>query len=116
MEQLGRGMAEEAEGALGLVSLLREDLAVEIERRRRLATTGDHADAAEVSHGVAQIVVMIARLVAVVASLSAGGRLMWSDAVGIHKILEEVFAVRKGKLKHGRHASPHATPYLITSA
>ena len=100
MEGLGRGMAEEAEGALGLVSLLREDLAVEIERRRRLATNGDHAAAAEVSHGAAQIVVMIARLVAVVASLSAGGRLMWSDAIGIHKILEEVFAVRKGKLKH----------------
>ena len=97
MEALGRGMAEEAEGALGLVSLLREDLAVEIERRRRLATNGDHAAAAEVSQGAAQIVMMIARLVAVVTTLSAAGRLMWGDAVGIHKILEEVFAVRKGK-------------------
>jgi hypothetical protein len=97
MEQLGRGMAEEAEGASGLVVLLRQDLAREIERRRRLATSGDHAAAAEVNQGAVQIVMMIARLVAVVTNLSAAGGLMWGDAVGIHKILEEVFAVRKGK-------------------
>lgn len=97
MEQLGRGMAEEAEGALGLVMLLRVDLAVEIERRRRLATSGDHAAAAEASQGAAQIVVMIARLVAVVTTMGAAGRLMWGDAIGVHRILEEAFAVRKGK-------------------
>ena len=97
MEQLGRGMAAEAEGALGLVMLLREDLAVEIERRRRLATTGDHAAAAEASQSAAQIVVMVARLVAVVSSLAAAGRQHWGDAIGVHKILEEAFAVRKCK-------------------
>jgi len=97
MEQLGRGMAEEAEGALGLVSLLREDLAVEIERRRRLATTGDPAAAAEASQGAATVVVMISRLVAVVSSLAAAGRQHWGDAIGVHKLLEEAFAVRKGQ-------------------
>jgi hypothetical protein len=97
MEALGRGMAEEAEGALGLVSLLREDLAVEIEQRRRLAEAGDHAAAAKVSSGAAQIAAMIARLVAVVASLASGGRQHWGDAIGVHKLLEEVFAVRKGQ-------------------
>ena len=97
MEQLGRGMAEEAEGALGLVKLLREDLAVEIERRRRLATTSDHAAAAEASQSAAQIVVMISRLVAVVTTMGAAGRLMWGDAVGVHRILEEAFAAKKGK-------------------
>jgi len=93
MEQLGRGMAEEAEGALGLVTLLREDLAVEIERRRRLATTGDHAAAAEASQGAAQIVMMVARLVAVVTSLAAAGRQHWGDAVGLEVALAEVVAV-----------------------
>jgi hypothetical protein len=97
MEQLGRGMAAEAESALGLVTLLREDLAVEIERRRRLATTGDHAAAAEASQGAAQIVVMIARLAAVVTTLAAAGRQHWGDAIGVHKLLEEAFAVRKGQ-------------------
>ena len=97
MEALGRGMAEEAEGALRLVSLLREDLALEIERRRRLATTDDHAAAAEASQGAAQIVVMISRLVAVVTTLSAAGRQLWGDSIGLHRILEEAFAVRKGK-------------------
>ena len=97
MEQLGRGMAAEAEGALGLVMLLREDLAVEIERRRRLATTGDHAAAAEASQSAAQIVVMVARLVAVVSSLAAAGRQHWGDAIGVHRILEEAFAVKRGK-------------------
>jgi len=97
MEQLGRGMAEEAEGALSLVILLRDDLAVEIERRRRFAITGDHAAAAEVSHGAAQIVVMISRLVAVVGSLAAAGRQHWGDAIGVHKLLEEAFAAKKGK-------------------
>ena len=97
MEQLGRGMAEEAEGALGLVMLLREDLAVEIERRRRLATTGDHAATAEASQSAAQIVVMVARLVAVVSSLAAAGRQHWGDAIGVHRILEEAFAVKKSK-------------------
>ena len=97
MEALGRGMAEEAEGALGLVMLLREDLAEEIERRRRLATTGDHAAAAEASQIAAQIVGMVARLVAVVTSLAAAGRQHWGDAIGVHKILEQAFAVRKGK-------------------
>ncbi len=97
MEQLGRGMAAEAEGALGLVMLLREDLAVEIERRRRLATTGDHAAAAEATQSAAQIVVMVARLVAVVSSLAAAGRQHWGDAIGVHRILEEAFAVKRGK-------------------
>jgi hypothetical protein len=97
MEQLGRGMAAEAEGALGLVMLLREVLAVEIERRRRLATTGDHAAAAEASQGAAQIVVMISRLVAVVTTMSAAGRQLWGDAIGVHKILEEAFALKKRK-------------------
>jgi len=93
MEALGRGMAEEAEGALSLVTLLREDLAAEIERRRRLATTGDHAAAAESSQGAAQIVVMIARLVAVVASLANGGRQHWGDAIGLEMVLAEMAAV-----------------------
>jgi len=97
MEQLGRGMAHEADAALRLVALLRDDLAEEIERRRRLATTGDHPAAAEVSQGAAQIVVMIARLVAVVTTLSAAGRQHWGDAIGVHRILEEAFAVRKGQ-------------------
>jgi len=97
MEALGRGMAEEAEGALRLVSLLREDLALEIERRRRLATTGDHAAAAEATQGAATVVVMIARLVAVVASLASAGRQHWGDAIGVHKLLEEAFAAKKGK-------------------
>ena len=97
MEQLGRGMAQEADAALKLVALLREDLAEEIERRRRVAITGDHAAAAEVSHGAAQIVVMISRLVAVVASLAAAGRQHWGDAIGVHKLLEEAFAVKKGQ-------------------
>jgi len=97
MEQLGRGMAEEAEGALGLVALLREDLTQEIERRRRLATTGEHAAAAEATQGAVQIVMMISRLVAVVSSLAAAGRQHWGDAIGVHRILEEAFAVRRGK-------------------
>jgi len=93
MEALGRGMAEEAEGALSLVTLLREDLAAEIERRRRLATTGDHAAAAEASQGAAQIAAMIARLVAVVASLASGGRQHWGDAIGLEMVLAEMAAV-----------------------
>ena len=93
MEALGRGMAEEAEGALGLVVLLRKDLAVEIERRRRLATTGDHAAAAEASQGAAQVVVMISRLVAVTTTLAAAGRQHWGDAVGLEVALAEVAVV-----------------------
>jgi hypothetical protein len=93
MEQLGRGMAEEAEGALGLVALLREDLTQEIERRRRLATTGEHAAAVEASQGAAQIVVMISRLVAVVTSLTTAGRQHWGDAIGLQTVLAEVAAV-----------------------
>jgi hypothetical protein len=50
-----------------------------------------------VSHGAAQIVVMSARLVAVVASLAAAVRQHWGDAIGVHKLLEEAFAVRKCK-------------------
>ena len=95
MEALGRGMAEEAEGALGLVSLLREDLAVEIKRRRCLATNGDHAAAAEVSQGAAQIVMMIARLVAVVSSLAAAGRQHWGDAIGLGKVIDETLKLRE---------------------
>jgi len=93
MEGLGRGMAQEADAALRLVALLREDLAVEIDRRRRLATTGDHAAAAEVSKGAANVVVMIARLVAVVTSLAAAGRQHWGDAIGLETILAEVASV-----------------------
>ena len=43
MEALGRGMAAEAEAALGLVAMVREMLVQEIEQRRRLAEAGDHA-------------------------------------------------------------------------
>ena len=98
MEQLGRGMAAEAEGALGLVTLLREDLAVEIERRR-LSTTGDHAAATEVTQGAAPFVVMMSRLVAVTTTLSAAGRLMWGDSIGINRILDEMAAVMDRRAK-----------------
>jgi hypothetical protein len=97
LEQLGRGMAAEAEGALGLVMLFREDLAVEIERRRRIAAAGDHAAATDSSQGAAQIVVMIARLVAVITTMSVAGRQLWGDAIGVHRILDEAFAVKKSK-------------------
>jgi hypothetical protein len=99
MEQLGRGMAAEAEGALGLVVLLREDLAVEIEQRRRLAEAGAHAAAAEVSKGAANVVVMISRLVAVTTTLGAAGRLMWGDSIGVNRILEEMAAVMDRRAK-----------------
>ena len=88
---------QEAVGALAMIALLLEDLPEEIERRRRLATTGDHTAAAEASQSAAQIVVMVARLVAVVSSLAAAGRQHWGDAIGVHRILEEAFAVKRGK-------------------
>ena len=93
MEALGRGMAAEAEAALGLVAMVREMLVQEIEQRRRLAEAGDHAAAAEVSRGAAQIAAMIARLVAVVASLASGGRQHWGDAIGLEMVLAEMAAV-----------------------
>ena len=57
-----------------LRGVVQKVLAGEIEQCRRLATTGDHATAAEASQGAAQIVVMIAHLVAVVTAMGAAGR------------------------------------------
>ena len=99
MEELGRGMAEEAQGALGLVALLREDLAVEIERRRLLATNRDHAAAAEVSKGAANVAVMISRLVQLVTSLASASRLLWGGSIGVNRILEEMAAVMDRRAK-----------------
>lgn len=99
MEALGRGMAAEAEGALGLVVLLREVLAEMIEQRRRLAEAGAHAAAGEVSKGAANDVVMISRLVAVATTLGAADRLMWGDSIGFNLILEEMAAVMDRRAK-----------------
>ena len=88
----------EADAALGPVALLREDLAGEIERRR-LSTTGDHAAATEMTQGAAPFVVMMSRLVAVTTTLSAAGRLMWGDSIGINRILDEMAAVMDRRAK-----------------
>jgi hypothetical protein len=82
----------EADAALGLVALLREDLAGEI-RRRRLSRTGDHAAATEVTQGAAPFVVMMSRLVAVVTSLATPGRQHWGRCDRRRSDLVETFAV-----------------------
>ena len=82
----------EADAALGLVALLREDLVGEIERRR-LSTTGDHAAATEMTQGAAQFVVMMSRLVAVVTSLATPDLQHWGGCDRRRSDLEKNFAV-----------------------
>jgi len=52
-----------------------------------------------VSKGAANVVAMISRLVAVTTTLSAAGRLMWGDSIGINRILVEMAAVMDRRAK-----------------
>lgn len=93
MEALGRAMATEAAAALGLVGLLREDLAADIDRRRACAAAGDAAGAAAATARAVALVTMLARLSAVVTTMAAAGRQHWGDAVGVGQVLAEMARV-----------------------
>jgi hypothetical protein len=51
------------------------------------------------TQGAAPFVVMMSRLVAVTTTLSAAGRLMWGDSIGINRILDEMAAVMDRRAK-----------------
>ncbi|MFM7465871.1 MAG: hypothetical protein ACKO28_10460 [Cyanobium sp.] len=81
---------------LELVRLVRENMRLEIEQRRRLADEGDHAQAAELGKMANQTAFMVSRLVAAAATLAAAGRLHWGDASALLTLIERNFGGSRG--------------------
>jgi ribulose-5-phosphate 4-epimerase/fuculose-1-phosphate aldolase len=96
-DALGYGMAMQAYSLFPLVQSLQGELSESIALRARLRQQMQIPEATMVATTIKELVPQYAKLCEAMHGLANGGRTHWGDAIGVHRILEEAFAVKKGK-------------------
>jgi len=94
---LGAGMAEEAQALLPLVQAFRTDLELARQIWRELLEQQEIERANVMARTLWDLIPAYYRICEAMHGLANGGRTHWGDAIGVHRILEEAFAVKKGK-------------------
>lgn len=91
-ERLGFLMAEEAEQCFPLVRAFREDITAAREAWRKLVDQGEVQLAQVLCLQLQQLCPLYFRLSEAMHNHANGGRTHWGDAIGVQRILAEVFA------------------------
>lgn len=94
-DALGSGMAEEAQALLPLVQAFRSDLELAREVWRGLLEQQEIERANTMARMLWDLIPAYYRICEAMHGLANGGRTHWGDAIGVHRILEEAFAVKK---------------------
>ena len=94
---LGAGMAVEAQALLPLVQAFRTDLELARQIWRELLEQQETERANVMARMLWDLIPAYYRICEAMHGLANGGRTHWGDAIGVHRILEEAFAVKKGK-------------------
>ena len=94
-DAIGSGMAEEAQALFPLVKAFRGDLELARELWRALLEQQEIERANVMARMLWDLIPAYFRLCETMHGLANGGRTHWGDAIGVHKLLEEAFAVRK---------------------
>ena len=96
-DALGYGMAMQAYSLFPLVQSLQSELSESIALRARLRAQMQIPEATMVAAAIKDLIPQYAKLCEAMHGLANGGRTHWGDAIGVHRILEEAFAVKKGQ-------------------
>jgi hypothetical protein len=96
-DALGSGMAEEAQALFPLVRAFRSDLELARQIWRQLLEQQEIERANVMARMLWDLIPAYYRLCEAMHGLANGGRTHWGDSAGVHKLLEEDFAVRKGQ-------------------
>jgi len=94
-DAIGAGMADEAQALFPLVRAFRGDLELARELWRALLEQQEIERANVMARMLWDLIPAYFRLCETMHGLANGGRTHWGDAIGVHKLLEEAFAVRK---------------------
>lgn len=96
-DAIGSGMAEEAQALFPLVQAFRGDLELARQLWRDLLEQQEIERANMMARMLWDLIPAYYRLCEAMHGLANGGRTHWGDSAGVHKLLEEAFAVRKGQ-------------------
>jgi hypothetical protein len=96
-DAIGSGMAEEAQALLPLVQAFRTDLELARKVWRELLEQQEIERANVMARMLWDLIPAYYRICEAMHGLANGGRTHWGDAIGVHKILEEAFALKKRK-------------------
>jgi len=96
-DAIGSGMAEEAQALFPLVRAFRGDLELARQLWRDLLEQQEIERANVMARMLWDLIPAYYRLCETMHGLANGGRTHWGDSAGVHKLLEEAFAVRKGQ-------------------
>lgn len=96
-DAIGYGMAMQAYSLFPLVQSLQSELGASIELRGRLRAQMQIPEATMVATTIKVLIPQYAKLCEAMHSLANGGRTHWGDAIGVHKILEEAFNLKRGQ-------------------
>lgn len=96
-DAIGSGMAEEAQALLPLVQAFRTDLELARKVWRELLEQQEIERANVMARMLWDLIPAYYRICEAMHGLANGGRTHWGDSAGIHRILEEAFAVKKGQ-------------------
>jgi hypothetical protein len=96
-DAIGSGMAEEAQELLPLVRAFRTDLELARQVWRELLEQQEIERANVMARMLWDLIPAYYRICEAMHGLANGGRTHWGDAIGVHRILEEAFAVKKGQ-------------------
>jgi hypothetical protein len=96
-DALGSGMAEEAQALFPLVRAFRSDLELARQIWRQLLEQQEIERAIMMARMLWDLIPAFYRLCEAMHGLANGGRTHWGDSAGVHRILEEAFAIKKGK-------------------
>jgi hypothetical protein len=96
-DAIGSGMAEEAQALFPLVRAFRGDLELARQLWRDLLEQQEIERANVMARMLWDLIPAYYRLCEAMHGLANGGRVHWGDSAGVHKLLEEAFALRKGQ-------------------
>jgi len=96
-DAIGSGMAAEAQALFPLVQAFRGDLELARQLWRDLLEQREIERANVMARMLWDLIPAYYRLCETMHGLANGGRTHWGDSAGVHKLLEEAFAVRKGQ-------------------
>lgn len=96
-DAIGYGMAMQAYTLFPVIQSLQTELQQSIAMRARLREQMAIPEATMMAGTIKDLIPQYAKLCEAMHTLANGGRTHWGDAIGVHKLLEEAFAVRKGQ-------------------
>ena len=96
-DAIGYGMAMQAYSLFPLVQSLQSELGASIELRGRLRAQMQIPEATMMAATIKDLIPQYAKLCEAMHSLANGGRTHWGDAIGVHRILEEAYSLKKGQ-------------------